>query len=285
MSNRKYESVWDAIEDDPDMSSGVPRIKDEARDHTLRLYALATDETTRSASYIELTVTNQQEGALQNVAWNVGAFGQVNLIHTAPESAEFAGVALWASDTDGFSPSLANLVSISYDTSGNVVFPNAIPLGTTYYFRAAAFDKWGKAVPTYTDQGSGISNSSSGSTIYYATTAPAGQNGDLWFDTDDGNHPYWHNGTIWVDAQDNAAVQALAQFDSAGAVRLALLQFYRSIGSRGRHAAPNRHDHHFPALRGAYGDGHRRSRHARRRLDAQQLFRLGGSCNRIYAQQ
>jgi hypothetical protein len=38
---------------------------------------------------------------------------------------------------------------------------------------------------------------------YYQTAAPTGASvGDLWFDTDDGNKLYRHNGTSWVAAQD-----------------------------------------------------------------------------------
>ena len=45
---------------------------------------------------------------------------------------------------------------------------------------------------------------------YYQTSAPTGATvGDLWFDTDDGNKLYRHNGTGWVAAQDTAIGQAI----------------------------------------------------------------------------
>lgn len=45
---------------------------------------------------------------------------------------------------------------------------------------------------------------------YYQTSAPAGATvGDLWFDTDDGNKLYRHNGSGWVAAQDTAIGQAI----------------------------------------------------------------------------
>ncbi len=45
---------------------------------------------------------------------------------------------------------------------------------------------------------------------FYQTTAPAGASlGDLWFDTDDGNKLYRHNGTSWVAVQDAAIGAAI----------------------------------------------------------------------------
>lgn len=44
---------------------------------------------------------------------------------------------------------------------------------------------------------------------YYQTTMPTGVEGDLWFDTDDGNKLYRHNGTTFVVAQDAAIGQAI----------------------------------------------------------------------------
>lgn len=45
---------------------------------------------------------------------------------------------------------------------------------------------------------------------YYQTTAPTtGLNeGDIWFDTDDGNKQYYYNGTAWVSVQDTAIAAA-----------------------------------------------------------------------------
>ncbi|MGL5049554.1 MAG: hypothetical protein ACRC6E_02820, partial [Fusobacteriaceae bacterium] len=40
--------------------------------------------------------------------------------------------------------------------------------------------------------------------IFYSATAPTGtmKTNDMWYDTDDGNHPYIYNGTIWISARD-----------------------------------------------------------------------------------
>lgn len=45
---------------------------------------------------------------------------------------------------------------------------------------------------------------------YFQTSMPAGASlGDLWFDTDDGNKIYRHNGTTFVEIQDDAIAQAI----------------------------------------------------------------------------
>lgn len=51
---------------------------------------------------------------------------------------------------------------------------------------------------------------------YYQTTAPTGaSNGDIWFDTDDGNKIYVHNGTSWVERQDDDIASAIASAQTA----------------------------------------------------------------------
>lgn len=52
-------------------------------------------------------------------------------------------------------------------------------------------------------------------TVYYQPSAPpAPERGDVWFKTDAGNAPYQWDGAVWVDASNNAAVQAI-QFATA----------------------------------------------------------------------
>lgn len=44
---------------------------------------------------------------------------------------------------------------------------------------------------------------------FYQATMPTGTLGDLWFDTDDGNKLYRHNGTTFVDVQDDGIAAAI----------------------------------------------------------------------------
>lgn len=50
---------------------------------------------------------------------------------------------------------------------------------------------------------------------FYQATMPTGSLGDFWIDTDDGNKLYRHNGTTFVEVQDDAIAQAIS--DAAGA--------------------------------------------------------------------
>lgn len=50
---------------------------------------------------------------------------------------------------------------------------------------------------------------------YFQAAMPSGTLGDLWFDTDDGNKVWRHNGTTFVECQDDAIAQAI--LDAAGA--------------------------------------------------------------------
>lgn len=55
---------------------------------------------------------------------------------------------------------------------------------------------------------------------FYQVSAPVGAHvGDLWFDTDDDNHLYRHNGATWISARDAQIAQAAA--DAADAVSAA----------------------------------------------------------------
>ena len=51
---------------------------------------------------------------------------------------------------------------------------------------------------------------------YYQPTAPTGASeGDIWFDTDDGNKQYFYTGTAWVSVQDTAIAAAQAAATAA----------------------------------------------------------------------
>lgn len=54
--------------------------------------------------------------------------------------------------------------------------------------------------------------------VFRQASEPIGTAGDIWFDTDDGNKPYVHNGTVWVSVQDAAIAEAYAEATAAGAL-------------------------------------------------------------------
>ena len=67
---------------------------------------------------------------------------------------------------------------------------------------------WGISYATVFDAGSNqndyLTQALGNSKIFYTTTAPTTgmKKNDLWYDTDDGNHPYIYNGSKWVSARD-----------------------------------------------------------------------------------
>jgi hypothetical protein len=66
-------------------------------------------------------------------------------------------------------------------------------------------------VPATTEDVAGVVVLIDGKTkAFYQTTAPTVgvSEGDIWFDTDDGNKQYYYNGTAWVSVQDTAIATA-----------------------------------------------------------------------------
>lgn len=77
----------------------------------------------------------------------------------------------------------------------------------TYGATAAQINLIGQAL---TDAANAQATADGKIDTYYQTSAPAGATiGDLWFDTDDGNKLYRHNGSGWVAAQDSGIGQAI----------------------------------------------------------------------------
>lgn len=67
------------------------------------------------------------------------------------------------------------------------------------------FSGLGDLDPTSNVKLAGIAEGATKNVIYRQTTAPTGGNyteGDMWFDTDDGNHPYVWSGSAWSSVQD-----------------------------------------------------------------------------------
>ena len=78
-------------------------------------------------------------------------------------------------------------------------------------------------VPAIADTKDGLAQTivtlGDGTTVYYQDDAPTDppntlREGDLWFDTNDGNKLYYYNGTTWVSVQDAAIQQAIDLADT-----------------------------------------------------------------------
>lgn len=70
---------------------------------------------------------------------------------------------------------------------------------------------------------------------YYQTTAPTTgmTEGDIWFDTDDGNKQYYYTGTAWVSVQDTAIAAAQAAATAAQTTANGKNKIYRQGTSPG----------------------------------------------------
>ena len=81
-------------------------------------------------------------------------------------------------------------------------------------------------VPAVPDTQDGLADTidqivlNSGAVVYYQNDAPTDppndlKEGDIWFDTNDGNEQYYYNGTAWVSVQDTAIAAAAAAATAA----------------------------------------------------------------------
>ena len=94
----------------------------------------------QSAAWAELAVSNAQMGQMNNVA-ATGLLASIMVEYPRPAEIDFAGIRVWVSTTDGFTPSDTNL---KYDGPNNLINIDLNPGNTTYYVKVAGYDVWGK---------------------------------------------------------------------------------------------------------------------------------------------
>jgi hypothetical protein len=97
------------------------------------------DANNRLSAPTEVTVSNPAPAAI--VPTITPALGANRISYLLPVDADFSGVLIWRSTTSGFTPAQANLI---HDGSDSVYIDNAIAVGTTYFYRLAAYDAFGK---------------------------------------------------------------------------------------------------------------------------------------------
>lgn len=100
----------------------------------------ATGTGTTSAGWATLDVSNPQIGALNNVVIT-GFLASIMVEYQRPAETDFAGIKVWLSTVDGFTPDNTNL---KYSGPDGLVNIDLDPGSAVYYLRVAGYDVWGE---------------------------------------------------------------------------------------------------------------------------------------------
>jgi predicted phage tail protein len=151
------------------------------------------------------TFTNPSPAVPSDISAETGL--QQAIISWTPETqTDLAGYMVWWSTTNGFTPSSSNASDL-----GNMALASFTNLqkNTTYYYRVAAYDVFGKSL-----DGTGMNVSSQLSTTTPSNIGvPSGASnptsgmtqGDLFFNTTD-NTIYRYTGSTWTNATDGSTI-------------------------------------------------------------------------------
>jgi hypothetical protein len=123
-----------------DLSATVARANGLDRDFDVRVYSIYNGK--QSASYDSLSVSNPAPAVLSGLTVT-SLLGNAKIDFTWPSDTDLAGVSVWASSTQGFTPSESNLV---IDKSNDPVLSVPLTESQTTYLRIAAADVWGDDV-------------------------------------------------------------------------------------------------------------------------------------------
>jgi len=107
------------------------------RDLTLKVRGNGTGTT--SAGWASLVVNNPQIGLLNNIVVT-GFLASLMVEYQRPSDTDFAGLRVWVSTTDGFTPDASTL---KYDGPNSLVNIDLDPGSATYYLKLAGYDQWG----------------------------------------------------------------------------------------------------------------------------------------------
>lgn len=107
------------------------------RNLTFRVRANGTGTT--SANWASLDAGNAQIGALNNVVVT-GLLASLMVEFQRPAEADFAGVRVWVSTANGFTPDATNL---KYEGPNNLINLDFDPGSVLRYIRIAGYDQWG----------------------------------------------------------------------------------------------------------------------------------------------
>lgn len=115
---------------------------------SLTFKVFAVNDQGSSASPAEITLTNPQIGALQNITVTA-VINAIVITYLKPSETDWEGVRVCKGDNSGFIPSNANVI---YEGSDTVIFIANLVEGQTYYLRVAAYDHFGKDQLSYSGE-------------------------------------------------------------------------------------------------------------------------------------
>jgi predicted phage tail protein len=140
---RVYDEAGELIHTEPPVL--VPRYTftyqknfDAGLHRTFTIGVTVRDTYNRTSREARLRVTNPQVGALNEVDIRP-TFRQIFMEYEPAAEVDWAGVMVWVSQTDGFTPDEDNP---TYNGSDTLIVLDAAP-GTTYYLRYAGYDTFG----------------------------------------------------------------------------------------------------------------------------------------------
>lgn len=133
------------------LTDGGPR-------RTLRVEVRCRDAKNNLSNAANVTFTNAAPAALTGVAVS-GSFKNNFIKWTASTDPDIAGYLVWRGTTAGFTPSASNLV---FDGVASAFTDSGLPDLTTYYYKLAAYDEFGK---NYTGAGLNVVTSTAVTTL------------------------------------------------------------------------------------------------------------------------
>ncbi len=156
--NNRYEYTWQDT-----VSDGGPY-------RSIQIRVVANAWNGQSSTYSAVTATNSAPAALTGIS-SSGGYRSITISYNANTDPDLAGYQVWMSTTSGFTPGAGNLL---FDGNSNKISTQQDPTGTaipntatTYYFRVAAYDVFGKT-------GLNVSSEFSVTSLLFSTGIGAG---------------------------------------------------------------------------------------------------------------
>jgi hypothetical protein len=167
------------------------------------------DTNNKTSNVTSATFSNPAPAAVNGFTVT-GMYKGMQLTWTRPTDTDYVGVLVWQGTTSTFTPSQSNCV---FEGDATLAVLSNLTAGSTYYYKIAAYDTFGK---DYTGTGLNVSGATTGVALQYPGT-PGGstlpttgmQDGDLFYNTTT-KHLY-----VWNAVQNRWVMQGIQQGTTA----------------------------------------------------------------------